>query len=379
MSKIRTIYATNYSDMKLGGQKSMISLLENMNQDEFELHVICPEEGELSKRCREIGCKVHFHRVWSRRPKNMIKRIKSYYEFRRIMHENKIQVLHSDNEFDSFIYGRRLKSLNAKQLWHLRVAFKFKYDHIIQENADAIVGISESMKARISETNYHKYRTIYNGVDTDKFVPLDENQKLEIRNKLGMDDSFSILFVGQLKEGKGLYDLTGAFISLCKKQSNNPVKLYMLGSEIDKGIQAKLEAVVTKEIPEFKTSYIFPGHSDSIHEWMQAADILILPSHEGVEGMGRVLFEAMACGTPVIGTNIAGIRDAVTEETGYLVPEKNPEKLAEAIEKMRMDNTKYQEFKINCRKRAIEHFDIKIHARKISEVYKELANGETNV
>ncbi len=375
MDKIKILYATNYSDIKLGGQKSMISLLENLNQQDFELHVICPKQGELSERCSDIGCKVHYHKLYNRHLRNIPKRIKSFFAFRKIMLTNNIQIVHSDNEFDSFIYGRRLKFLPAKQLWHLRVAFKFKYDHIIQENADAIVGISESMKNRISETNYNKYRTIYNGVDTNKFTPLSSQAIGFRRQKLNMDSDFSIIFVGQLKTGKGIFDLINAHFQLIKSNSQ-PIKLYLLGSEIESGIQNKLENLINIQIPEHKTSVFFAGHQENIHEWMQAADLLILPSHEGVEGMGRVLFESMACGTPVIGTDISGIRDAITDKTGILVPEKNPEQLASAIESMIANKGQYENYKSQCRIRATEHFDIKIHAKKISQVYKELANNQ---
>ncbi len=374
MSKIRTLYATNYSDLKLGGQKSMISLLENMDQDEFELHVICPEEGELAKKCREIGCKVHFHTVWKRNIGKIFKILKSYIDLRKIIKDNSIQVLHSDNEINTFMYVKMLKNLNIKHLWHLRVANKFKYDHIIQEHVDAIVGVSDATKKRILESNYYKYRTIYDGVDTEVFAPVTKERKTILRKQLNIDNSFSILFVGQLKYEKGIYEMVDAFISLVRDKQINNAKLYILGTALDRGIQAKLESIITENLPEAQNSVLFKGHSNKIYEWMQACDLVVLPSH--IEGLGRVIFEAMACGTPVIGTDISGINEIITKETGCLVPAHNSMELASAIEKMIFEPSQYELLKTNGRKRALEHFDIKKHAEKISEVYRELANGE---
>lgn len=98
----------------------------------------------------------------------------------------------------------------------------------------------------------------------------------------------------------------------------------------------------------------------------------MLTSHEGVEGMGRVLFEAMACGTAVIGSDTSGVNEAITLETGILVPEKSPKDLAKAIDKILSDDELRKGFEIEGRKRALEHFDIRVHAKKIMDLYQVL-------
>src|SRR5690606_16482445 len=113
-----------------------------------------------------------------------------------------------------------------------------------------------------------------------------------------------------------------------------------------------------------------------IHKWMQASDLLVLPSHEGVEGMGRVIFEAMACGTPALASDTSGVREAITPETGVLFPEKSAEAISNAILELNKNNEKWKQFSLAGRKRAKRVFDIKIHAENIMNLYEELLNEQ---
>ena len=82
---------------------------------------------------------------------------------------------------------------------------------------------------------------------------------------------------------------------------------------------------------------LFPGHSDPI-PWLAAADVFVLPSI--VEGLPGALIEAMAAGLPCVVSDIPGNRELVRhEETGLLVPIKQPEALAIAIESLLSDST----------------------------------------
>jgi glycosyltransferase involved in cell wall biosynthesis len=75
---------------------------------------------------------------------------------------------------------------------------------------------------------------------------------------------------------------------------------------------------------------VLPQQED-IQRWMQAADVLVSGSHQDTEGLSRVLFEAMACGAVPVATDIRGNREALTPETGILVPERDPDAIAAAV------------------------------------------------
>lgn len=77
---------------------------------------------------------------------------------------------------------------------------------------------------------------------------------------------------------------------------------------------------------------LMPGAVEpaSVADWMNAADVLCLPSYS--EGYPNVLVEALACGTPVVTTDVGGAREIVDDSNGIVVPPQQPQALAEAIE-----------------------------------------------
>ena len=74
------------------------------------------------------------------------------------------------------------------------------------------------------------------------------------------------------------------------------------------------------------------GYRRDVWNILSEADIFVLPSWRFVEGLPRVVIEAMSFALPIVGTDVEGINEAVKDlETGLLVPEKDHERLAEAI------------------------------------------------
>jgi glycosyltransferase involved in cell wall biosynthesis len=105
---------------------------------------------------------------------------------------------------------------------------------------------------------------------------------------------------------------------------------------------------------------------------MQAADLLVSGSHEDTEGMSRVLYEAMACGVVPIATDIRGNRDAITPETGILVPERDPVAIAGAIKALQMDPARRTAMRVAGIERASARFDIREHARGVEAFFRDV-------
>jgi glycosyltransferase involved in cell wall biosynthesis len=110
---------------------------------------------------------------------------------------------------------------------------------------------------------------------------------------------------------------------------------------------------------------VFTGFIDEVEKVMQAVDVFVLPSHR--EGMPRTVIEAMACGKPVVATNIRGCREEIVHgETGYLVPLRNAGALSDAITSVLANPQKAAEMGLKGRKRAELHFDeVKVLDRQL--------------
>jgi glycosyltransferase involved in cell wall biosynthesis len=127
-----------------------------------------------------------------------------------------------------------------------------------------------------------------------------------------------VLFAGSMTQRKGLADLFAAI----KLIDSTAVELVVMGSPMQP------LAWYRERLPRF--TYEAPRPHSEVLRLMRSCDLLVLPSI--VEGRALVQQEAMACGLPLIATRNAGADDLITDgETGFLVPIRSPEALAEKI------------------------------------------------
>jgi glycosyltransferase involved in cell wall biosynthesis len=94
--------------------------------------------------------------------------------------------------------------------------------------------------------------------------------------------------------------------------------------------------------------------NNQLHAYYQAADVVLVPS-QYPEGFGRVICEALACGTPVLASNIGGIPDAMDNTVGVLC-DLDVNSFARALEHMLTDRGWYQSLQRNCRPYAERQF-----------------------
>lgn len=366
---INILYISHFPHLKMGGQKSMTALIKNLNRDEFCPFAILPEAGELSEELEKINCKTFMVPLKSLKPKYISDNFKNIQLIRQIIKNNNIDIIHPDHERDSIIGGIAKLFTNAKMVWHVRLTRGVESDNLSCKLSDGIIGISSDIKERFSKFKHidKKYITIYNGVDCSIFKPVDSKKDAKI--KLGYNaDEFIICYAGQFKIGKGIFDLLEA-ARIIKQDYSKKIKFLMIGTPESSEIVNEMSAYIENNSLD---NVCILSQQSKIQDFMQASDILILPSHEKTEGMGRVLFEAMACGTPVIATNVKGVREAVTGATGILIPEKSPNNIAVAVYKYFNDENFRVQAAIESRKRALEVFDISIHARNVEKFYKKI-------
>jgi glycosyltransferase involved in cell wall biosynthesis len=109
--------------------------------------------------------------------------------------------------------------------------------------------------------------------------------------------------------------------------------------------------------------------------------VFVLPSINcagKTEGLGIVLLEAMASGCPVIGSNVGGIPDIITDgENGFLVPEQRPDIIAEKIIRILADTGLQEKFRRNGLIRVQELFSWEIISKKFSDVYEQVLEKQS--
>jgi len=350
----------------MGGQKSMLALIENLDLEKFEPIVFLPERGELSEYLDRIKVPYFFIQTPPLKPKNIVDIYRTYKKAKQIIKRERISLVHSDFERDGLLFGYLSKRLKIKSIWHIRLTRPTDSDRYILKYNNGIIGISNACYQRVKEYlfEYNHYATIFNGVDTRVFTPVFD--RTELRFELGLEANVKyVLFVGQLKDGKGIKDLIQAFRYI----NNKGVKLLLAGREESPHKLTEYRNLVT--INNLNENIEFLGQIKEIQKYMQAVDLLILPSYEGVEGMGRVMFEAMACGTPAMGSDTSGVNEAIIDEK-LKFEQKNPEEIARKIVELFSDEQLFNDLKLKSREVAVKNFDIVVHAQRVMKIYDKL-------
>ena len=201
-----------------------------------------------------------------------------------------------------------------------------------------------------------RFRVINNIVDTNIF----QLSPVIVKNRNGTK---RILMVGRLDPVKGVPYLLKA-LSLLKTVRTD----FFLDVVGDGKIRKELEA--TAKALELNSFVRFHGMKprSSVVEYMSRCDFLVLPSL--FETFGCVIIEAMACGRPVVATNVGGPAEIVTEQTGILVPSANVEALGDGIDYMLSNYLAYSPTEIS--RYAHKHYSTMAIAQRLDRIYRNI-------
>jgi glycosyltransferase involved in cell wall biosynthesis len=194
----------------------------------------------------------------------------------------------------------------------------------VLREADFLVTVSGDLcaKAVAMGASPEKTRAVVNGCDLSVFYVGD---RLAARQRLHIDPAAeAVVYIGRMDVKKGLRELVAAAASLHSQRPN--MHVYLIGegpdrSLIESAIQANNAAGYIHALPACAF--------DEVAVWMAAADLVTLPSY--MEGCPNVVLEALACGRPVVATNVGGIPEILSGECGRLVPPRDPAELARAL------------------------------------------------
>lgn len=241
---------------------------------------------------------------------------------------------------------------------------------------DAFIGISPSFllsfkQARLSDA---KYKFIPNGVDFERFSPVCQKTRNELREKYGFKESDKILlFVGHFSNDKRPMLLYEAWVNL--NNENISTKLIFVGQtsnyfEVEEKVKIslKIDALERKLFEQIS----FVEKTFQIDEYMKIADVFVLPSIR--EGLPNALLEAMSCALPCVVNNLQGVTDWLIEDsvTGLLFDSSEPDVLAGKIKSILLDPKNYSRMGIKARNFIKSNFSFDLTSKLTFDLYLEL-------
>ena len=210
-------------------------------------------------------------------------------------------------------------------------------------------------------------KVIHNSVDTKRFKP-DHSKKLAVRQRLGIPAGASVIgFVGRIEKQKRPRSIIDAFSRIAHR--NPSVYLVMVGAgPLEKSVRQMVEDLgLTDKV-------IFTGWQSKVEEFMPAFDVVLQLSNN--EGFGTSTAEAMACGVPVIGTDVPGTRDILQKgRGGILVPLEDEQAAADACLSLLQDSSQRLKFSEEARSEAVEYYQESAWETKILDFYEQVCPG----
>jgi len=226
----------------------------------------------------------------------------------------------------------------------------------LKREAKLVVCVSDFIRRRLIERGFPPEKLVVNryGIEVDGVPP-----------PRPPDAPPTVLFVGRFVEKKGIPTLLDAMALL--RARNNPLRLVLVGD----GALAPLVAGRAADLHGIEqTGWLA---NDQVKTRMAGALALVVPSVTAkagdAEGLPNVILEAMAAGVPVVGSDSAGIAEAIAHgETGLVVPPGDAQALAEALARLAAEPALRQRMAAAGRARAVAEFSAPAQSRRLEQI-----------
>lgn len=227
--------------------------------------------------------------------------------------------------------------------------------------ANHLIGVSNGVKKHLIGQGVpdEKISVVYNGIEIRS-----KEDRAQARRRLEIPNHVPVLgTVSRITAMKGIEDAIHAVSQL---RGKFPDLQYVIVGDGD--FRANCETLAAKL--GIRQAIHFVGYQEDVDSYLAAMDLFVFPSHK--EAMGIALVEAMAAGLPAVATEIGGIPEVVTPQTGILVPSRKPEAFAEAVTQLLTDPSLMAQMGTAAEERAKQVFSISAMESATDAVYRRL-------
>jgi glycosyltransferase involved in cell wall biosynthesis len=372
-----------------GIERKIAAVLPRLNSDLFEAHVCCIREpGPLAAELENEGIPVHVIPFKSRWDPGAMLRL------RKLVRRLKIDVIHSH------MYRSNLPATVMK-MWDSRLVVVGHYHNVgtwessgqlwmdrwLSAKRDLNVTVSEAVRTNVSDMlrlPAWQTRTLYNGVDVDEFHPISAAQRHQVRERLGLPVSAKIVvMLARLVPQKNHQLVLESAPEILSAVPRAHFLFVGKGPE-----EPRLHELAARLRIEDRVTFL--GGRDDVPQILAACDISILPSLK--EGFSNAILESMACGLPVVASDVGGNREVIDHGgNGFIVDRVDkgrgrkstyePATEVNATQFIRYVKRLLTEEDLRSRQgaaalRHVQSFSIDAMVQEIEDTYLELLEGE---
>ncbi len=319
-----------------GVERVLLTLLEKLDRSDFEPLVVTGGKGSFSKALEQAGIRHCPIRSVRSNEAGFMKVLLNFFpnliRIARILRKEKPDLIH-DVTPDGLVYLSLAARVNRIPLiWQPQIPQDQirKRGRILQKASayiklDFIIFVGDFARKSYSSFTLPPWEIVPNSVDLK--APTQEERRRLRRKYQFPKNSRLVGLVARIIPGKGHEEFIQAVAHLRRPGQN--LRFLIIGDpHIDPPFTRKLRKMV-RELG-LEGIVRFTGFLSPPGDFMSCLDLLVLPSRSELQGL--VLLEAMACGVPVVASNIEAISDLINDgETGLLVPPEDVKSLARAV------------------------------------------------
>lgn len=284
--------------------------------------------------------------------------------YRRIFNDYEIIHFHDDADLSFSLFAQGIEKPKVFHCHTLNDTFGYYKKNILSKTllkkaADVYICVAESTRNLLLGLGVPRSKTkvVYNGVDTKRYSPLKEERYTN-----------SILFVGRYEMRKGLHVLLESLYHI-----KTPLEVIIIGPVTGSKYSKFILQLIKKVNTETRHNVLQTGFvpEDEMIRWYQKTTIFLCPSLLDV--FPTVIPQALACGAPVIASDVGGIPEIVENDVnGLLVPPGHPGMLADAIERLLENKSLREEYGMNGRRTVERRFSLGSITGELLDIYAEL-------
>lgn len=347
-----------------GGEKHLADLANELAVRGHDVYAIVvprsPLRGELTALSEQ-----NIVELPMRNSLNLI----SVFKLTRFLRERRIEIIHAHMARDYPLAALAVSRAEGTQLVLTRhVLFQLHKSHrLTLRNVARVIAVSravcDSLRAqRIFDRS--KITVIHNGIDVDRFAGI-----RDLIPYKGADARFRVGMVGHLAPIKGYKEFLRAAAIVCQRRDD--VEFVIVGE--DKSYKGENRHRLEKLIAELKIGprVTLLGWTNEVAKVLGTFDLFVSPARS--EPFGLVIVEAMAAGIPVLATMSEGACEIIEpDQTGRLVPLRDVDALAGAIDELLSDPRECQRLSANAQRAVRERFSLTRMVDETEDVYRQV-------
>ena len=381
----------NHQGKISGAERVILLILKKLNRSRFEPSMVCPETDAMSAETKKLGvpCQTinQLEARFTLRPDKLLYYLASFIKTIRQLRAQIIKtqpdLIHAVSIRSGLAAITSSIGMKIPVVWHLHDELpKHPFSTLIRLFAvcfrqTRLMPVSRatgrSFRGRVPRLlgKHWCERVVHNGIELEEFE-IDQTNRRRIRTELGLSENELVIgIVGQITPRKGQLELIETFARTQKQMPSST--LLVAGAPIFNQDDAYLEKLKqTARNSGIENRVKFLGSRNDVAAIMQSLDLLVINSSS--EALVLVAIEAMACGTPIIATDVGGTVEIIEHKTnGWIIPFGDENALSEALLTLGRDKEMRRKFAVESRKIAASRLNAQHFISQVEEFYEQCA------